>query len=384
MRSDRSPLTAPKAQLALSAPSAGTPVRLALSGHLDAHSIAGVWGEARTALAQFPRDPVVVDAGLVNYCDGAGIALLVDLLRQPRQAGAQVRVEHLDPRYQALLDQFDPAAFGAAHGHRRPPTPLTERLGRAASETLSSMHAAVAFIGEVGVAIVAALRHPRHVRWGDTVLVAQRMGVEGLPIISLVGFLMGVILAFQSAIALRKFGAEILVADLLGISLMRELGALMTAILLAGRTGAAFAAEIGTMKVNEEIDALATMGLEPARFLVVPRILAALAMTPLLTLYSILIGLVGGGLVMLSFDIPLALFQAELFAFVTLTDFFGGMAKTFVFGLIVAWVGCLRGLQTRSGAAAVGLSTTSAVVTAIVLIVVADGIFALVYYHLDI
>jgi phospholipid/cholesterol/gamma-HCH transport system permease protein len=343
-----------------------------------------VWQDARRALARFALQPVVVDAAGVQYCDGAGIALLVDLLRQPRSAGAEVRVEHLDPRYQALLAQFDPAAFNPARGHRRPPTPLTERLGQAASQALRNMYSAVAFIGEVGVAFLAALRHPRQVRWGDTLLVAQRMGVEGLPIISLVGFLMGVILAFQSAIALRKFGAEILVADLLGISLMRELGALMTAIVLAGRTGAAFAAEIGTMKVNEEIDALTTMGLEPARFLVVPRIVAALAMTPLLTLYSILIGLVGGGLVMLTFDIPWTLYRSELFAFVSLTDFLGGMAKTFVFGLIVAWVGCLRGLETRSGAAAVGLSTTSAVVTAIVLIVAADGIFALVYYHLGI
>jgi phospholipid/cholesterol/gamma-HCH transport system permease protein len=373
-----------QAQLEVTEPRATAPARLALRGHLDAYSIAQVWQDARKALARFAQQPVVVDAAGVTYCDGAGIALLVDLLRQPRPAGAQVRVEQLDPRYQALLEQFDPAAFGVSHEHRRPPTPLTERLGRVASESLRGMHAAVAFIGEVGVAFVAALRHPRQVRWGDTVLVAQRIGVEGLPIVSLVGFLMGVILAFQSAVALRKFGAEILVADLLGMSLMRELGALMTAIVLAGRTGAAFAAEIGTMKVNEEIDALATMGLEPARFLVVPRILAALAMTPLLTLYSILIGLLGGGLVMLSFDIPWVLYRTELFAFVTLTDFFGGMAKTFVFGLIVAWVGCLRGLRTRAGAAAVGLSTTSAVVTAIVLIVGADGIFALVYYHLDI
>jgi phospholipid/cholesterol/gamma-HCH transport system permease protein len=374
----------PAAHLEVTEPGADRPARLALSGHLDAYSITQVWQGARAGLARFAACPVVVDAAGVDYCDGAGIALLLDLLRQPRRPGAQVRVEGLNPRYQALLDQFDPASFAAAHGRRRPSTPVTERLGRAASEALRGGHSAVAFVGEVGVALVAAVRHPRQVRWGDTLLVAQRMGVEGLPIISLVGFLMGVILAFQSAIALRKFGAEILVADLLGISLMRELGALMTAILLAGRTGAAFAAEIGTMKVNEEIDALTTMGLEPARFLVVPRILAALAMTPLLTLYAILIGLVGGGLVMLSFDIPWVLYRNELFAFVTLTDFLGGMAKTFVFGLIVAWVGCLRGLQTRASAAAVGLSTTSAVVTAIVLIVAADGIFALVYYHLDI
>jgi phospholipid/cholesterol/gamma-HCH transport system permease protein len=159
---------------------------------------------------------------------------------------------------------------------------------------------------------------------------------------------------------------------------------LMTAILLAGRTGAAFAAEIGTMKVNEEVDALTTMGMDPVRFLVVPRLLAAVSMTPLLSLYATLIGIVGGGLVLLSFDIPFALYRKELFNFVTMTDFLGGMAKTVVFGSIVGCVGCLRGLQTRSGAAAVGLSATSAVVTAIVLIVAADGIFALVYYYLDI
>jgi len=303
---------------------------------------------------------------------------------QQRAGNAQVRIENLQPHYQALLDQFAPGSFREHPARPRPRERLLERLGRAAAQVWRDVYAAVAFIGEAMAAFAAALRRPAHVRWGDTLLVAQRLGVEGLPIISLVGFLMGVILAFQSAVALRKFGAEILVADLLGISLMRELGALMTAILLAGRSGAAFAAEIGTMKVNEELDALTTMGLDPTRFLVVPRVLAALAMTPLLTLYAILIGLVGGALVMLSFDIPFGLFRKELFSFVTLTDFLGGMAKTFVFGLIVACVGCLRGLQTRSGAAAVGLSTTSAVVTAIVLVVVADGIFAVVYYHLDI
>jgi phospholipid/cholesterol/gamma-HCH transport system permease protein len=328
--------------------------------------------------------PIVVDASGIDYCDGAGIAMLVDLLRQPRAAGTAIKIENLAAPYRALLDQFDPAHFREREAGPRQRRRLAEQLGRAAVQLWRDVFDDIAFIGEVAAALVQALRYPRHVRWGDTLLVAQRLGVEGLPIISLVGFLMGVILAFQSAIALRGFGAEVLVADLLGISLLRELGALMTAIVLAGRTGAAFAAEIGTMKVNEELDALTTMGLDPARFLVVPRVLAALVMTPLLTLYAIVIGLVGGGLVMLSFDIPATLFRHEVFSFVTLHDFLSGMAKTFVFGLIVAGVGCLRGLQTRSGAEAVGLSATSAVVTAIVLIVVADGIFALVYYHLDI
>jgi phospholipid/cholesterol/gamma-HCH transport system permease protein len=372
------------ARLHVIAPSGAGPTRLALDGQLDISSVEQVWPAALTALRQHADTPVVVDASAIRYCDGAGIAMLVDLLRQQRAGNAQVRIENLQPHYQALLDQFAPGSFREHPARPRPRERLLERLGRAAAQVWRDVYAAVAFIGEAMAAFAAALRRPAHVRWGDTLLVAQRLGVEGLPIISLVGFLMGVILAFQSAVALRKFGAEILVADLLGISLMRELGALMTAILLAGRSGAAFAAEIGTMKVNEELDALTTMGLDPTRFLVVPRVLAALAMTPLLTLYAILIGLVGGALVMLSFDIPFGLFRKELFSFVTLTDFLGGMAKTFVFGLIVACVGCLRGLQTRSGAAAVGLSTTSAVVTAIVLVVVADGIFAVVYYHLDI
>jgi len=366
------------------APSADQPARLELSGRLDLHSIGPVWQTARAALARFARDPVVIDAARVTYCDGSGIAMLVDLLRQQRPVGATVTVKHLQPQYQTLLAQFDPAEFRERH-HRPPaPRPLAERLGRAAIQLLRDLYAAVAFIGEAAAGVARTIAHPGQVRWGDTLLVAQRIGVEGLPIVSLVGFLIGVIVAFQSAVALRNFGAEILVADLLGIGLIRELGALITAILLAGRTGAAFAAEIGTMKVNEEIDALTTMGLDPVRFLVVPRLLAAVTMTPLLTLYAILIGLVGGGLVLLGFDIPFALYRKELFSFVTLTDFLGGMAKTFVFGVIVACTGCLRGLQTRSGAAAVGLSATSAVVTAIVLIVVADGIFALVYYYLDI
>jgi len=374
----------PPAQLTLLAPSADQPARLQLSGRLDVYSIGPVWHGARDALARFARDRLVIDAAAVSYCDGAGIAMLLDLLRQPRAAGASVSVEHLQPRFQALLAQFEPAAFRQVPHRPVRHRSLAERLGRDAAQMGRNLYEVVAFIGESTAGMARALSRPRHVRWGDTLLVAQRIGVEGLPIVSLVGFLMGVILAFQSAIALRKFGAEILVADLLGISLMRELGPLMTAILLAGRTGAAFAAEIGTMKVNEEVDALTTMGLDPVPFLVVPRLLAAVSMTPLLSLYATLIGIGGGGLVLLSFDIPFALYRKELFNFVTMNDFLGGMAKTVVFGSIVGCVGCLRGLQTRSGAAAVGLSATSAVVTAIVLIVAADGIFALVYYYLDI
>jgi phospholipid/cholesterol/gamma-HCH transport system permease protein len=328
--------------------------------------------------------PVIVDAAQVEYCDGAGIAMLVDLLRQPRPAGAPVEVRQLPPQYRAQLDRLDPAQFRTQPVPPPPRPPFTERVGRAASQSGVRVFTAIAFIGQLAAALAEALVRPGRVRWADTMLIAQRAGMEALPIVSLIAFLLGLILAFQSAIALRVFGAEAYVADLVGISLLRELGPLMTAILLAGRTGAAFAAEIGTMKVNEEVDALITMGLDPLRFLVVPRVLAAFAMAPLLTVYADFIGLVGGAVVMTAFEIPLAAYWRETFAFVSLSDFVGGTVKSFVFALIIAGVGCLRGLQTGASPASVGLATTSPGVSALGLNVRADGIFALVYYHLNI
>jgi len=168
------------------------------------------------------------------------------------------------------------------------------------------------------------------------------------------------------------------------LSMLRERGPLMTAILLAGRSGAAFAAEIGTMRVNQEVDALTTMGLSPVRFLVTPRIIAAVLMTPLLVLFSDLVGMVGGAVTMQSFSIPIVTFLKEIDSAVTLTDFLAGFVKSFVFAVLIAGIGCLRGLQTKAGASAVGDAATRAVVSGIILLVVVDGLFAVAYYLLDI
>jgi phospholipid/cholesterol/gamma-HCH transport system permease protein len=183
---------------------------------------------------------------------------------------------------------------------------------------------------------------------------------------------------------MRQYGAQIFVANLIGLSLLRELAPLMTSIVLAGRTGAAFAAELGTMKVDEEIDALTTMALDPLRFLVVPRLIATLAVTPLLTIYAGLVGLVGGGLVMTTFDIPLVTYFKQIISVVSIGDFIGGLFKSAAFAFLVAAVGCLRGLETQGGPRAVGQAATRAVVSAIVLIVVFDGIFAVVFNFLRI
>ena len=242
----------------------------------------------------------------------------------------------------------------------------------------------VTFIGEMVTALGSALLRPREIRWSDAIRVAEEAGVNALPIISLMGFLIGLILAFQSATQLRIVGAEVFVADLVAVSVIRELGPLMTAILLAGRSGAAFAAEIGTMKVNEEVDALTTMGLRPMRFLVVPRILAGFLMAPLLTIYFDLVALVGAAVVVGSFGHGLVTFTHHVHNALTLTMFACGMIKTFAFGLIIAGVGCQRGLDTGTGAVAVGLSTTRSVVAGILLTILADGVFAGIYFGLGI
>ncbi len=356
---------------------------IALAGRLDAYSVGPLWKAARAALAAHPRERLVVDCAAVDYCDGAGVALLLDMLRQPRPAGADLRIDGLAARFQSLLDQFDPRSFAAS-----PPAPprrgFVERVGIAGAAFWADIRGLIAFLGEATAALAHALAHPRMLRWRDILYVAEEAGVNALPIVALIGFLMGVILAFQSAIAMKQFGAEIFVANLLALSILRELGPLMTAILLAGRSGAAFAAEIGTMKVNQEIDALTTMGLDPVKFLVTTRVLAATAMTVPLVVFSDLIGLVGGAIVMLTFEIPIATYYQQAVSFATLGDFLSGLAKALVFGVLIAGIGCLRGLQTETGASAVGISATSAVVSGIVLIVFVDGVFAVVFYYLGI
>jgi phospholipid/cholesterol/gamma-HCH transport system permease protein len=212
----------------------------------------------------------------------------------------------------------------------------------------------------------------------------EKAGVDALPIVALISFLVGLIMAFQAAIPMRYFGAEIYVANLIGLSVLRELGPLMTAIILAGRSGSAFAAELGTMKINEEIDALTTMGLDPVPFLVVPRVLAALFITPLLTLFANLFGLAGGSVVLLSLGYPMVAYVRQVQMAVSWVDLSGGLFKSLVFGLIVAAIGCLHGLRTEFGPSAVGNAATRAVVSAIILIVISDGIFSVLFYYLGI
>lgn len=359
-------------------------LELRLAGRLDAYSIAGVWSQARSQVESNRERRIVIDASAVDYCDGGGVAMLVDLLRQERPASAPVVVRGLKHEFQTLLDQFDPASLRAPAAPPAEQLHAVEEVGREALNIRRDLVTQLAFIGETSSAIWYAIRNPHRVRWKDVWYTCEQVGVNALPIVALISFLIGLIIAFQSAVPMRQYGAELFVADLVALAILRELGPLMTAILLAGRSGAAFAAEIGTMKVNEELNALTTMGLDPVRFLVVTRIIAALLMVPLLTLFADILGILGGAVTMVSFNIPILAYLREVDTLVDVKDLWAGLAKAPAFAILIAGIGCLRGLQTQSGASAVGISATRAVVSGIILLVVVDGIYAFIYYLLDI
>ncbi|MBI1785422.1 MlaE family lipid ABC transporter permease subunit [Candidatus Sumerlaeota bacterium] len=357
---------------------------LSIIGRLDAHSTAQIWKEAFEAIGKVPPQRIIIDASKMDYCDGAGIGFLVELLSRQHDAGGEIEIRELAEESQRLLSMFNLEDFYKKDKELPDPDPIPEELGRMTVQLLRDIRELIVFIGQMTVAIPLAAVNWRLLRWKDTASVAETAGVNALPIVSLIGFLMGLIMAFQSAIPMKRFGAEIFVADLIAISMLKELGPLLTAIVLAGRSGSAFAAEIGTMKVNEEVNALTTMGLDPVRFLVIPRVVAATLMTPLLSIFASLFGLIGGAIVILSLNYTLTTYINRVIASVDLFAFLSGLFKATVFGLLVSGIGCLRGLQTKTGASAVGASTTSAVVSGIIIVAVTDGIFSVLFYYLEV
>lgn len=359
--------------------------KLIIAGRLDSTTTGGIWTRATAAVRGAKAGTVEVDASGVDYCDGAGVALFVQLRRLQSTAGGSLQINGLRPEFAELLKDSEPESLSETPRKTATTTRrLAEEIGEATVELWRDIQVLVSFVGELSVGLVYAVFHPRSVRWRDAFRVAEVAGVNALPIVALVSFLMGLIMAFQAATPLRQFGAELFIANLIGLSVLRELGPLMTAIILAGRSGSAFAAELGTMKVREEIDALRTMGLDPVRFLIVTRVIAAVCMTPLLTIFANLIGLIGGAVVMVSLGFPLVTYYHQIQYSVSYGSLVGGLIKAFVFGILVAGIGCLRGLETKTGATAVGESTTSAVVSGIILIAITDGIFSVVYYYLGV
>ena len=342
--------------------------------------------DVERALAASPQPTqVAFDLGQLGAWDSGLMAFVAQVATLAKERRIAVDESTLPPGLRKLLalaaavpDRRD------AHREQVQPTWLG-RVGLFALQAWDGTFEMLEFVGEITLAFGRLLRGAARFRSRDFWLLVQQTGADALPIVTLISFLVGTIFAFVGAVQLERFGATIYVADLVGIAVVREMGAVMTGIVLAGRTGAAFAAQLGTMKVTQEIDALTTMGFSTLDFLVLPRLVALSLMMPLLCLYADALGVLGGSLIGVGMlHIPPQTYFQQTFRAVTLTDLGGGVSKAAVYGVLVAVSGCLRGLQCGNSAAAVGEAATSAVVTGIVLIICACGVFAVTFWVLGI
>jgi len=353
-----------------------------LSGELDTVSTPQAWREMEAALKGRRVTALKIDARGLDSCDSAGLALLYHLSNGGLTSGVGGEVEGLHPQLQHLFRSFSMEDFRALEEHEPACSNVVEDIGVATEAWLIDLRQQVEFIGEVAFDIAASLLRPKRMRWREVLRLFEIAGVNALPIVSLLTFLVGMVIAFESAQPLAQLGAQVFVANLLGLVMCRELGPVMAAIMLAGRSGSAFAAELGTMKVNEELNALQTMGLSPVQFLVVQRVVAGILLTPVLTVYAMYAGLIGGIPVLLGLGFPLRMVLRQVQSGLHFGDLAEGLCKSIVFGAIVASVSCLRGLQTGEGPRAVGESTTRSVVSSILLIILADAVFAALTYTL--
>ncbi|HEY3277676.1 MAG TPA: ABC transporter permease [Syntrophorhabdaceae bacterium] len=322
---------------------------------------------------------VIFDTRSLTDWDSSFLTFLLGVREICERKGIAVETDGLPEGARRLLKLAlaVPERVGAKKGAGK--EPIMSRIGGSTLKFVAGLGEVMDFLGDAGVSVVRLLMGRATLRWSDILLFLQESGSQALPIVSLISLLVGLILAFVGAIQLQTFGAQIYVADLVGIAMVRVMGAIMTGIIMAGRTGAAYAAQLGTMQVNEEIDAMKTLGVTPMEFLVLPRMLALTVMMPLLCIYSDIMGILGGmivGVAMLDLNPIVYLNQTK--AALNLTNVWIGLFHGAVFGVLVALSGCLRGMQCERSASAVGYAATSAVVTGIVSIIVATAIITIV------
>jgi phospholipid/cholesterol/gamma-HCH transport system permease protein len=345
---------------------------------LTVETAASVLRHIRRTLANLRIRTLTVDLQDVGAVDDYGAVVLGELEKSLNTPQGSFNLVNLSAQAQKIIrltesSQITPAPVAE---EKSPVNPI-ERLGATSLDAFFQLRYMVSFLGSVILALAQTCLHPKSLRVADTLLFMEKTGVNALPIVALISFLLGLVIAFMSSLQLTQFGANIYVASLVAIAMVSELGPIMTAIVVAGRSGSAFAAEIGTMRISEEIDALFLMGFAPTLFLAVPRIIAAIIVVPLLTLFGDIFAIFGGMLVgVFILDLTVSSYISQTLKVLSLFEVLWGLSKSVVFAAIVAWVGCLRGFQTRGGADAVGNAATSAVVTSIFLIILVDSVFA--------
>ena len=326
--------------------------------------------------------PLVIDGTGVESLDTVGVWILQKWLVRLRGQGDTVEMVGWSPRFSKLLET------AAQHPTAPLPAPMQlsslARIGHAAYAVGEHAGALLSFLGEVAIVLTGNIVHPARMRWRAILHNVRIAGFDALPIIGLLSFLLGIVIAYQAADQLRTFGANLFIADLVGLSMLREFAPLMTAIIVAGRSGSAYAAQLGTMSVSEEIDALRTIGIGPIDLLVLPKILALILVLPLLTFFADVLG-VFGGMIMARAQLGVGFedFIDRFTKVVSVTTYLIGLGKAPVFAAIIAVIGCFQGLRTRGGADSVGRQTTKSVVHAIFLVIVADALFSILFSVLE-
>lgn len=332
---------------------------------------------------------VAIDVGGISRLDTTGVWLLLRTKRDLEKDGNAVELRNLDPTFVPLFEQVGAGGLTAPASHapprRRPLIGLLEGIGEITVGMAARAYNILGFVGLVSVTSLALLRRPRRLRLTSTIAQMEQTGLNALPIVGMLSFLVGVVIAYQGADQLRRFGAVIYTVDLLAVGVLRELGVLMTAIMVAGRSGSAFTAQIGTMRINQELDAMRTLGLDPVEVLVIPRLAALLLTLPMLTIYADLMGLLGGCLMAWgALGITIPQFLGELRVAVGGRTMWIGVVKAPFFAAIIAMIGCYEGFQVSRSAESVGRLTTLSVVEAIFLVIVADAVFSVLFSMLRI
>lgn len=355
-------------------------ITINLQGRMDASNAGQLIKAVKSRMEDLSPSALTVNLEKVTYLDDFGALVLVELKNSMPGAQNAFCLTNARDNVKSVLSilDFDNLGQGIPLSKKQYPN-MFLRLGEGVFRQASDFRFIFSFIGSVCLAMAYVVWHPKSLRTSDTLSSMEKIGVDALPIVCLISFLLGLIMAFMSSVQLRQFGANIYVASLVGLAMVRELGPIMTAIIVAGRSGSAFAAEIGTMKISEEVDALFTMGFDPTRFLVLPKLAASMITVPILTLFSNIFAILGGLVVgVLMLDLTSNAYITQTIKTLTIFDVMLGFLKSAIFALLITLVGCLRGFQVRGGAAAVGQATTSAVVSSIFLIILSDSIFAVI------
>jgi phospholipid/cholesterol/gamma-HCH transport system permease protein len=356
-----------------------TPQELALSGSWTARGIGAIEPQL-DALSAPAKSEMVVDGARIEALDTAGAWVLQKLLQRLRDEGTSVQVRGLRAEFAKLLEavgRHEADQTGSPPPVAGAPASMLEGLGRSVESAVEQTTALLGFIGESAIALAGCVAHPARFRWRPVLYNIRSAGVDALPIVGLLSFMLGIVVAYQGADQLRQYGANIFVADLVGLSMLREFAPLITAIIIAGRSGSAYAAQIGTMSVTEEIDAMRTLGIAPIDLLVLPKLLALVIALPLLTVFADVLGVIGGMIMARAqLGVGFGEFLDRFVKAVSITAYLIGICKAPVFAAIIAVVGCFQGFRTKGGAESVGRQTTRSVVQSIFLVIVADALFS--------